>query len=272
MDAPRWLRSLVLATALVPLACVLAGGPAPAVAQTGLEIMRQQNERHRAKDEEVAVRMVLYSKAGDSKVRRIVNYMLSGPDDLSKTLLRFIAPRDVENTGLLTWEQKDGNDDQWLYLPSLGRVKRIASSGKKNRFMGSDFAYEDFRPENLSLHIYTLIRSEAVDGSDCFVVEAKPATERHAADSGYGKRHLFVRKDIYLIVKQQYYDKKGRLEKVGTGAQLVNVRGVLWRPNEVEMRDVQAGTRTVVQTESRSLDKGLRDSFFSEAELVRGRP
>ena len=243
-----------------------------ASAQTGLEIMRKQNQLHRGKDEQTAVRMTLYSKSGDRKERRIAHYVLNGRDDLSKTLLRFISPRDVENTGLLTWERKDGDDDQWLYLPSLGKVKRIASSGKKSRFMGSDFAYEDLRPENLSLHAYTVAGSERLGGDDCWVIEAVPATDRQAADSGYGKRRLWVRKDILLTLKQEYFDKKGRVEKIGTGRHFVNVRGPMWRPDELEMRDVQAGTRTVMVTEKRSLDSGLTDSFFSEAELIRGRP
>ncbi len=55
-------------------------------------------------------------------------------------------------------------------------------------------------------------------------------------------------------------------------AQLVNVRGSMWRPNEAEMRDAQTGNRTVVTVESRRLDQGLKESFFTEAELVRGRP
>ena len=210
--------------------------------------------------------------AGDRKERWLSNFTLTGADGLSKTLLRFLAPRDIENTGLLTWERAGGDDDQWLYLPSLGKVKRIAASGKKNRFMGSEFAYEDLRPENLSAHRYTLTGSETLDGHDCFVIEAVPATPQQAADSGYSKRRLWVRKDITLTVKQEYFDKKGRLEKVGIPRQLVNVRGSMWRPNEAEMRDAQTGNRTVVTVESRRLDQGLKESFFTEAELVRGRP
>ena len=262
--------------ALVGLVCLLAGalaGPLPAAwGQTGLEIMRRQRELHDAKDEQTALRMVLESRAGDRKERWLSNFTLTGADGLSKTLLRFLAPRDIENTGLLTWERAGGDDDQWLYLPSLGKVKRIAASGKKNRFMGSEFAYEDLRPENLSAHRYTLTGSEALDGHDCFVIEAVPATPQQAADSGYSKRRLWVRKDITLTVKQEYFDKKGRLEKVGIPRQLVNVRGSMWRPNEAEMRDAQTGNRTVVTVESRRLDQGLKESFFTEAELVRGRP
>jgi hypothetical protein len=145
-------------------------------------------------------------------------------------------------------------------------------SGKKERFMGSDLAYEDLRPENLSLHRYTMLGSEAVDGHDCFLVEAVPASERQAADSGYSRRRLWIRKDIYVTVRQEYTDTRGRLEKIGEVRELAHVRGTLWRPNRLEMRAVQAGTRTVVRTEGRRLDQGLKESFVTQAELIRGRP
>lgn len=92
---------------------------------------------------------------------------------------------------------EDGNDDQWLYLPATRNAKRIAAAGKKNRFMGTDFAYEDLRPENLAAHSYRLAGSEALDGSDCWVIESVPANEQQASDTGYGKRRLWVRKDNY---------------------------------------------------------------------------
>lgn len=257
-------------THLLLLAGLLALGPGAAWAQSGLEIMKKQRDLHRAKDEEETQLMKLINKAGEVKQRRVVRYTLTDPQDLNKILIRFLAPRDVENTGLLTWEAKDGNDDQWLYLPATKKAKRIASSGKKNRFMGTDFAFEDLRPENLGLHKYTLVGSESVDGQECYVIEAVPATERQAADSGYSKRKLWIRKDNYYTVKREYHDKKGKVEKVQTDRKLVNVKGTTWRANEVEMHDVQGGTRTVVQVESRALDKGLKESAFTEGELTRG--
>jgi len=172
------------------------------------------------------------------------------------------------NTGLLIWEARDGDDDQWLYLPGVKKVKRIAASGKKNRFLGTDFAFEDMRPEALAAHRYESAGSETLEGQDCWVIEAFPATERQAADSGYSKRKLWVRKDITQIVKREYYDTKGRLEKVQTDRRLVNVRGALWRADEIEMHDVQSNGRTVLTLEKRALDTGLKDSFFTETELA----
>ncbi len=260
-----WHRSLpVLVSILVALA---AAGPA--AAQTGAEIMKRQRELQRVRDEEERQILKLVSKGGATKERKLTRSILTGASDLDKILVRFQAPRDVENTGLLTWEAKDGNDDQWLYLPSVKKPKRIAASAKKNRFMGTDFAYEDLRSEALGVHTYAVLGSEVVEGADCWVVEAKPATERQAADSGYSRRKIWIRKDHHVTVKREFYDKQERLEKVETHRRVVNVGGTAWRSDEVEMRDVQAGTKTLVTVESRTVNRGLRDEFFSEAELIR---
>jgi Outer membrane lipoprotein-sorting protein len=255
-----------LAVAAVLLAAV---APPPAAAQSGADIMKAQRQRQRVQDEEERQVLTLVSKSGATKERRLVRYVRTGSGDLDKILVRFRAPRDVENTALLTWEARDGNDDQWLYLPSLKKPKRIAAGGKKNRFMGSDFAYEDLRPESLAANTYTLAGSEAVDGVDCWVVEATPATERQAADSGYRRRKIWIRKDSHVTVKREFYDKQDRLEKVEVHRKLVNVTGTVWRANEVEMQDVQAGTRTIVAVESRAVNRGLKDDFFTETELIR---
>jgi hypothetical protein len=239
--------------------------------ESGQAIMQKQHDLHRLRDAYEVLAMRIFNLSGQVKERRLANYVLTPPDKLSRTLMRFLAPRDVENTALLTWERQDGDDDQWLYLPATRKAKRIASSGKKNRFMGSDFAYEDLRPENLALHTYRLVGREPVDGQPCFVIDAVPANERHAADSGYSRRRLWVREDIYLTVKQEYVDKRGRLEKIAFGRRFVNVKASAWRADELEMQDVQAGTRTVLVAERRAVDQGLDDSFFTQAELTRGR-
>jgi Outer membrane lipoprotein-sorting protein len=260
-------RSLGVVAVLVVL---LVGVAAPAAAPSGLDIMRRQRDLQRARDETETAVMRIINRAGDVKERRIVNYELTRPDGLSKTLLRFLAPPDVENTALLTWEGRDGNDDQWLYLPATRRVKRVAASGKKNRFMGTDFSYEDLRPESLALHTYTLVGSERIEDAEYWVIEARPANERQATDSGYGKRLLWIRQDNHFTVKQEYYDKKDRLLKVASARNVVNVERTFWRAGELEMRDVQAGTRTVMVAEKRALNTGLDERVFTETELTRG--
>lgn len=263
MTLSRWFGAVIIVVAV-------AAASTAAWAQSALEIMQKQRELQRAKDEEEVLVLKLVDRHGAVKQRRIVRYTATGADGLSKVLVRFLAPRDIENTGLLTWEAASGDDDQWLYLPATKKAKRIAASGKKNRFMGTDFAFEDLRPEALAANRYALLGSEALDGHDCHVIEAVPATERQGADSGYSKRKLWVRKDTFSIVKREFYDKKGRLEKVQTDRQFVNVKGTMWRADEVEMRDVQNESRTVLSAERRAVESGLKPSLFTETELTRG--
>lgn len=111
LSAPHaWLAIVGVALALAVLT------PPAAEAQTGTEIMQKSRQVHRVKDEEEQLLLRLVSESGAIKERRVARWTLNGAGDLDKILIRFLAPRDVENTALLTWEAKDGNDDQWLYL------------------------------------------------------------------------------------------------------------------------------------------------------------
>jgi outer membrane lipoprotein-sorting protein len=254
------------------LACHVMLFPTAAWALSGLEIMQKQRELQRPKDEIQTMSVKLISKTGEVKQRRVVVYTLLDDQDLKKTLIRVLAPHDVENTGILIREKSDGNDDAWMYLPASKKVKPIASSRRSRRFMGTDFAEEDLRPEPLAFLNYSLVGSEELDGQECYVIEAVPATPAQAADTDYGKVKIWMRKDIYLSVKREFYDKNGTLAKFETRRKLVNVKGTFWRPYELEMQNVQAGTRTEVVIEKYALDTGLRESFFSEVELARGGP
>ena len=262
------MRDRLTALTIVVVMLVLAGS-AGAQGPPALDIMQKHRELQRAKDEEETMAVKIVDKRGAIKQRRLVRYTATGADGLSKVLVRFLAPRDIANTGLLIWEARDGDDDQWLYLPGAKKVRRIAASGKKNRFLGTDFAFEDLRPEALAAHRYESAGSEAIDGQDCWIIDAFPANEREAANSGYSKRRLWVRKDITQIVKREFYDPKGRLEKVQTDRRLVNVKASIWRPDEIEMHDLQSNGRTVLTLERRAMDTGLKDSFFTETELAR---
>jgi outer membrane lipoprotein-sorting protein len=209
--------------------------------------------------------------AGRERTRALSGYVMITGDDQYKLLLRFESPRDVRNTGLLVWENETGDADQWLYLPAFRRVKRIPASGKKNRFMGTDFAYEDLRRASFKLHDYELIGSETLDGRDMFIVEARPNSETVAEDSGYSKRRFWIDKERFTTLKVEFYDKAGRLWKVQTNRDFVNLEGTVWAPDEIEMRDVQNNTKTIVTIEERKVNQGLGAHLFTEVELRRRR-
>jgi hypothetical protein len=244
----------------------------PALAQTpsGLEIMKERQRRHDAKSETNKSLMKLFDRKGRVKERMISVMSKKGEDGLSKTLLQFLSPADIRNVGLLTWEQGENEEDnQWLYLPASRRVKRIAGGNKKSQFMGTDLAYEDLRPENLNTHTYEVIGEETVDGNSCWVVEAIPSTPKEKKDTGYGKRHFWVRKDIYFIIRAEFYAHSGKRIKIATFDELQHVRDQMWRANWSSFERILFKTKTITTTLSRELDAELPESLFTQQGLTR---
>ena len=98
------------------------------------------------KDFKVDMEMILRNRHGQESKRVIRLKTLEDPGDGDKSMSIFDEPRDVKGTAFLSYTHKSGSDDQWLYLPALRRVKRIASDNKSGSFMGSEFAFEDIFP------------------------------------------------------------------------------------------------------------------------------
>jgi hypothetical protein len=132
--------------------------------------------------------MILRSRGGDEKNRELRSEILEQKDNGDRSLVVFESPADVKGTALLTYSHKTGDDDQWLYLPALKRVKRIGSSNNSGPFMGSEFAYEDLASQEVEEFTYKWLRDETCPGKEygsqkCFVIEQYPID----TDSGYSR-------------------------------------------------------------------------------------
>ncbi len=230
--------------------------------EDGRAIMEGVRSQHQLADEERLVTMTLIDRRGKEKERKVRMWNRKA-DGLEKVMLVFLEPRDVKGTGLLTWEQKDREDDQWLYLPSTKREKRIAASGKRNKFMGTDFTFEDLSAENLERHNYKITGEEELEGVACYVIEAVAASENDKKDSGYAKRVLWVRKDILYTVKIAYYDQRDTLFKELLNGQAKLIEGTAWRSDEFTMKDLRTEHETRMKVEERKVAQGLDDAWFS---------
>lgn len=260
----RILKNVSLAVIFLSVASLFTFCCCPSHAQmTGREIMERQKELHESQDEEETAKMELVDKKGRVKEREIIRYSLKLENGLNKYVLKFLSPKDVKGTGLLTWENEDRDDDQWLYLPAMRKEKRIASSSRKNEFMGTDFTYGDLRPEDLDVHDYNVIASDTIDGHECYVIEALPKTDKEKRQSGYSKRKVWVRKDIFYTVKVEFYDERGKLFKVETDEELKNVKGTMWRSKKITMHNIKRNHKTVLTSEERKIEQGVSEAIFT---------
>ena len=178
----------------------------------------------------------------------------------------FDSPAGVAGVALLTWQNKGADDDQWMYLPAYGReMKRTAKGGKRNYFMGTDFAFEDMTAEDKAKFRYDRqpdavaeIRDEngqVVETTDSFVLDAYPVAEDVKEESGYQYRRLYIRKDIYFIQRVDFFDRRGRFIKSQHSRSLLNVDGQTYRADITVMDNEKEKHRTIIRVQGRDLNE-----------------
>lgn len=267
----RYVEKICLFIALVVVASSMVSFAVASDAsyQKGREIMEEVDARNRFDNETTKVKMEIIDSRAKVRIRRLTNYTKRDVSDNLKIIIRFLSPKDVKGTGLLTIEHSGREDDQWLYLPILRKNKRIAGNSKRNSFVGTDFTFEDLRPEDLDTHDYKFIRYEELDDKLCFVIEATPTKEEEKY-SGYKRRMIWIRKDIYLPIKVDYIGKNDKLLKTETRSRTVEVKPGLWRSNFILMDNHQKNHKTTLDIQSRDVDSQIADSKFTQIELERG--
>jgi hypothetical protein len=237
---------------------------------SGREIMKRQSERHNARSEYGSWEMLLINKVGEKKKRKLNIYLKDKKEDAKKILIRFLYPKDIKGTGLLTWDDDEDQVDQWLYLPAFRKIKRIASENRRLHFAGTEFSYEDLRPENLDKYIYQRRTGEKINGHDCYKIVATAKREIDRRQSGYSRRELWVRKDIFFIARINYYDLNGKLAKELYNYVLEKVAAEMYRPKRIEMHNLVTSRRTIMTNIKMKINGNIPDRKFTRKELKSG--
>ena len=258
---------------LLTLGSLLLALPAAAEKLTAREIMDRVDAREDGDYSSQDLKMILIDKRGNQRVRELRSFGRDeGEDEYS--IMFFLSPADVEDTGFLTYDYKDEarDDDQWLYLPALNRSKRIASSDKSGSFMGSDFSYADMTERPLDDYQFTLMKETEVDGKPVWQIESLPITEREKDQTGYTKSVVFVRKDNFLVVRAVYWVKKGKRLKYFDAKKVEKIDGV-WVATEMQMTTKKGKKtlhKTVLTAENVRFNQDIDDEFFSVRQLEKG--
>jgi len=233
----------------------------------GLAIAQEADRRDKGFGNFTAdMRMILRNRHGQESIREIRARTLEVEEDGDKSLTIFDTPKDVKGTAFLNFTHKVKDDDQWLYLPALKRVKRISSSNKSGSFMGSEFAYEDISSQEVEKYTYKWISNEVYDGQDCFVVEFYPVDKK---DSGYTRQVNWIDTKEYRTLKVDYYDRKDSHLKtlIATGYQ--KYLDQYWRPDKMHMVNHQTGKSTELIWTNYKFRTGLTETDFDQNSLKR---
>ncbi len=252
---------------ILPLMPSVAKAQSPE--EKGLAIAKEADLRDEEfKDFTADMKMTLRNKHGQESVRIIRIRTLEVDGDGDKSLSIFDNPRDVKGTAFLTFTHKVKDDDQWLYLPALKRVKRISSRNKSGSFMGSEFAYEDIASQEIEKYTYKWIKDEVYEGQECFVSERYPVDRKN---SGYTRQVVWTDKAEYRVLKIDYYDRKKSLLKTYTAMKYKQYLGKYWRSHEMDMINHQNGKSTKLLWSDYKFQVGLTDKDFDKNSLKRAK-
>ena len=233
--------------------------------RTGKEIMEEANDTLLAGNIAADITMILENEKGNQRVREL-SIISQDTDGLNRSVLHFTSPADIEGTGFLMIETSSGDSDMWLYLPELGKVRRIVSAGKQESFMGSDITYADMEGRNVNEYTFRRFEDETVDAQSCYVIEAVPLRE----DSEYGKTVYSISKEQMVPLKALMFSPEGTSLKVMNMKDLRYIEGT-WIPTLIEVEDITKGHHTIMTLRNIELNTRADDSVFTQQYLKRGK-
>jgi len=262
---------LVLAATFAALAL----GPAAAQQKlTADTIARRVHDRDTGRDSRASMRMKLFDRHGRSRERALTMLSLKGtgqkgPGD--RLLLRFTYPNDIRGTGFLVWEHPDAEDERFLYLPSLGRVRRIARSETQESFVGSDFTYEDIGGREFDEYAYSIV-DENASWTPPAGGAARPAwrleSRRRDASAEFPRVVSTIIKDSFVVAGADIYNRRNEKQKVYTVSRLEQIEGI-WTVMDAGMSNAIEKSRTELAVERIDYNVGLKESDFTRRELER---
>jgi Outer membrane lipoprotein-sorting protein len=237
-------------------------------------VASQIDERETGRDSRLEMTMRLFDRQERVRERSLVVLGLRGNATRGdRVLVRFHGPNDIKGTALLVWEHPAADDERFLYLPALGRVRRIAGSEKQESFVGSDLSYEDIGGREFDDYTYRFVDQETswidADGRSHRVWRL----ESRAVDkqSAYPRTESLVRKDNFVVVGANVFNRRNEREKVFDVRRLEVIDGV-WTATDMVMSNELQKTRTELVVTKARYNTGLTEAAFTRRVLEQGEP
>ena len=254
---------------LTAAAVALASIAGMSAQDTAEWVARQVRERNTGRDSRAEMRMRLFDRQGRVRERALTMLRLRGEKDKGdRTLIRFSYPNDIRNTAFLVWEHPDADDERFLYLPALGRVRRIAGQEKDESFVGSDLSYEDIGGRDIADHTYTFTADNvswtAPDGTrhPAWLLESRAKD----ANAEFPRSVSFVLKDRFIVTASDVFNRRNERVKHFEAKKLERVEGI-WTVLDLAMSNERDGTRTELTISSIDYNVGLTEQDFSRRQL-----
>ena len=264
---------------------VMAAAPAAQPrALTAEDVARRVQDRDTGRDSRMTLRMRLVDRHNRMRERVMTLTALRGRSapgasttapEGDRLLIRFTYPNDIRGTAFLVWEHPAEDDERFLFLPSLGRVRRIAGSEAQESFAGSDFTYEEIGGRELDEYTYGFAGPDG-ERASWTPPSGGPAQEawrlesrRKDASAPFPRVVSLILKESFLVVQAEIYNRRNERQKRYTVKRLEQIERI-WTAMSSEMTNALERSRTELDVEAVDYNVGLKEADFSRRELERG--
>ncbi len=183
---------------------------------------------------------------------------------LAKTLVKFEDPQDMRQTGFLMVVNEDRSNDQFVWSPATGRVRRVQLRGVG--VMGTDYTFDDIAWKNVEDADYARLPDDAIDGAPVYVIEV---TAKPFVDSAYKTARTWLEKQHYVPLRTVYRDANGvDLREMRALPASVHDFAGTWIATESTMSNLKERTSTTILVDKLDANVALFDRHFSTLQLT----
>lgn len=259
--------SCALAAFLVVMniACVFAAGPgafdAGKAEEDGLALANLVKDFNRPKSD-LILKAVMTLKRGEDVVdvrKVIIKQKTYG--DLSRAIFRFM---DSMKRGItfLTIETKGPDNDQYIYLPSIGRARKIASQDRQNDFEDTDFTNEDLGGRKIEDYEYVRRPDASLQGIDCYRYAAS-AKDKSAR---FPKHMVWVDRKTLVPIQVMVYGRDNRPARAMVSGDVRQIGGINI-PFRAASKDLKDNHTTMLDVVEAHVDTGIDGALFDPSRI-----
>lgn len=223
-------------------------------------IFEQVEDRRNSISTETAVMEMTITDSRGRTRNRTMKMWSQTEEDNSGSLIVFSEPGNVSGTAFLTIRE-NGNSSQKLYLPAVGRVQTITSGERGDRFMGSDFTFEDLGDQQAEDYEFEWLEEQ----DSLYRIRAnKPNSDQ------YDYVEFFIERDRNTLNEIHYFNSNDEMIKRLEAEEFEQMTDELWSPSKMTMYDLREDRNTVLTWSDREINVSIPDWRFTERGLRRG--
>lgn len=241
---------------------MLALLPVALLAQDPRTIVAESQKRTQSQSQHYEGTLTVTDSKGKRTEKQWI-YDRLGSHGSSKSILRFTEPAEVRGVALLVVNHPDRASDQWMWIPELGRDRRVALQDRSTRFFGTDFTFEDLEERDVDQYSYRMLGEESIGGVPAWKIESRPKKS-----SQYTHSYVWIRKKDYAVARIENY-KGAQLVRELTYSDIRPVQNIP-TAHKMEMHDIGRKSRTGLTMNELQYNVPAREEDFTLQALRRG--